>query len=154
MPDMNGYEVARMARQEAWGKDIFLLALTGWGQAEDQDKARAMSPTACTRFSKPFSNRAGPDGQANTLSSAPSILFDVSITSAAAAFKALDCCKLVSACVEGALSGLAICEASCDSSCCAVDIAAIALPVAGREGKAELIVFMPLLSAQPEETLA
>jgi CheY-like chemotaxis protein len=41
MPDMNGYEVARTARQEEWGKAIFLIALTGWGQAEHKDKARA-----------------------------------------------------------------------------------------------------------------
>jgi CheY-like chemotaxis protein len=34
MPDMNGYEVARTARQEDWGKAIFLVALTGWGQAD------------------------------------------------------------------------------------------------------------------------
>ena len=28
-------------RKEAWGKDIYLVALTGWGQAEDKDMARA-----------------------------------------------------------------------------------------------------------------
>lgn len=54
MPDMNGYEVARMARQEAWGKDIFLLALTGWGQAEDQDKARAVEPDRVHEILKTF----------------------------------------------------------------------------------------------------
>jgi CheY-like chemotaxis protein/anti-sigma regulatory factor (Ser/Thr protein kinase) len=41
MPDMSGYELARRARKEDWGKDIYLIALTGWGQAEDKDKARA-----------------------------------------------------------------------------------------------------------------
>jgi CheY-like chemotaxis protein len=41
MPDMSGYEVARTARAEEWGRDIFLIALTGWGQAEDKEKARA-----------------------------------------------------------------------------------------------------------------
>jgi CheY-like chemotaxis protein len=41
MPDMNGYDVARTARREDWGKTTFLIALTGWGQAEDRDKARA-----------------------------------------------------------------------------------------------------------------
>lgn len=41
MPDMSGYEVARTARKEDWGKDIYLIALTGWGQAEDKEKARA-----------------------------------------------------------------------------------------------------------------
>jgi two-component system, chemotaxis family, CheB/CheR fusion protein len=32
MPDMDGYEVARRIRREPWGKDVFLVALTGWGQ--------------------------------------------------------------------------------------------------------------------------
>jgi len=41
MPDMSGYEVARTARKDDWGKDIYLIALTGWGQAEDKYKARA-----------------------------------------------------------------------------------------------------------------
>ncbi len=41
MPDMSGYEVARTARAEEWGRNIFLIALTGWGQAEDKEKARA-----------------------------------------------------------------------------------------------------------------
>jgi CheY-like chemotaxis protein len=41
LPDMSGYELARRARQEDWGNDIYLIALTGWGQAEDKDKARA-----------------------------------------------------------------------------------------------------------------
>jgi CheY-like chemotaxis protein len=40
MPDMSGYEVARTARAEPWGKELFLLALTGWGQSEDKEKAR------------------------------------------------------------------------------------------------------------------
>jgi CheY-like chemotaxis protein len=41
MPDLNGYEVARQIRQEAWGRSAHLLAVTGWGQAADKDQARA-----------------------------------------------------------------------------------------------------------------
>jgi len=41
MPDLSGYEVARRIRSEAWGKDAFLLAITGWGQANDKENARA-----------------------------------------------------------------------------------------------------------------
>ncbi|MEJ0007110.1 MAG: ATP-binding protein [Steroidobacteraceae bacterium] len=41
MPDMTGYEAARRIRREAWGRNIFLLAVTGWGQADDKEKARA-----------------------------------------------------------------------------------------------------------------
>ncbi len=35
MPKMNGYETARRIRAERWGKNIVLVALTGWGQEED-----------------------------------------------------------------------------------------------------------------------
>ena len=40
MPDINGYEVARTARSEDWGRSALLIALTGWGQAEDKERAR------------------------------------------------------------------------------------------------------------------
>ena len=40
MPDLNGYDVARTARNEEWGKSAYLIALTGWGQAEDKERAR------------------------------------------------------------------------------------------------------------------
>jgi CheY-like chemotaxis protein len=36
MPRMNGYEAARHIRQQPWGKNIVLVALTGWGQEEDK----------------------------------------------------------------------------------------------------------------------
>lgn len=39
LPDINGYQVAQHIRQQTWGKDIFLIAATGWGQ--DKDKALA-----------------------------------------------------------------------------------------------------------------
>jgi CheY-like chemotaxis protein len=41
MPDLNGYEVARRTRAEAWGADVLLIAVTGWGQKEDKDRAEA-----------------------------------------------------------------------------------------------------------------
>jgi len=36
LPKLNGFEVARMIRQQPWGKDMMLVALTGWGQDEDR----------------------------------------------------------------------------------------------------------------------
>lgn len=39
MPRLNGYETARQIRQQPWGKSIFLVALTGWGQEEDRRKS-------------------------------------------------------------------------------------------------------------------
>jgi CheY-like chemotaxis protein len=40
MPDISGYEVARRFRQESGRTDVFLLAVTGWGQQEDIARAR------------------------------------------------------------------------------------------------------------------
>jgi CheY-like chemotaxis protein len=39
MPRLNGYDVARFIRHQRWGKEIVLVALTGWGQEEDKRKA-------------------------------------------------------------------------------------------------------------------
>ena len=39
LPKMNGYDVCREMRKQPWGERAFLVALTGWGQAEDQRKA-------------------------------------------------------------------------------------------------------------------
>jgi CheY-like chemotaxis protein len=41
MPDLSGYEVAQRIRHEAWGEDITLIAVTGWGQSEDKRRALA-----------------------------------------------------------------------------------------------------------------
>ena len=40
LPKMNGYEVARRIRERPWGKNLVLVALTGWGQDEDRLKSR------------------------------------------------------------------------------------------------------------------
>ncbi len=40
MPKMNGYEAARYIRQQDWGKNVLLIALTGWGQQEDRDRTK------------------------------------------------------------------------------------------------------------------
>ena len=39
MPGMDGYDAARMIRQQEGGKDVTLIALTGWGQTADKDRA-------------------------------------------------------------------------------------------------------------------
>jgi signal transduction histidine kinase/CheY-like chemotaxis protein len=41
MPRLNGHEVAERIRASAWSADMVLIALTGWGQVEDQERARA-----------------------------------------------------------------------------------------------------------------
>jgi CheY-like chemotaxis protein len=40
MPRMNGYDTARRMREEAWGRRVVLVALTGWGQDEDRRRSR------------------------------------------------------------------------------------------------------------------
>jgi PAS domain S-box-containing protein len=40
MPRMNGYDAARAIRHEPWGRDIYLVALTGWGQEIDRFRTR------------------------------------------------------------------------------------------------------------------
>jgi len=39
MPDLTGYEVAGRMRTTRWGRDALLIALTGWGQKEDIERA-------------------------------------------------------------------------------------------------------------------
>ena len=40
MPKLNGYETCRRIREQPWGKNAILIALTGWGQAEDKRRTR------------------------------------------------------------------------------------------------------------------
>lgn len=51
LPDMAGYEVARRIRRSPWGKDILLVAMTGWGQ--EQDKQRAIDAGFDAHLTKP-----------------------------------------------------------------------------------------------------
>jgi PAS domain S-box-containing protein len=41
MPDMSGYEVAASVRREPWGAGALLVAVTGWGQPNDKQQAKA-----------------------------------------------------------------------------------------------------------------
>jgi PAS domain S-box-containing protein len=40
LPKLNGYDVARRIRLQAWGRDVILVALTGWGQDEDRRRSQ------------------------------------------------------------------------------------------------------------------
>ena len=52
MPDLNGYELAERLRREAWGKNIVLIAITGWGQ--EADKRHAMFAGFDHHLTKPI----------------------------------------------------------------------------------------------------
>jgi CheY-like chemotaxis protein/anti-sigma regulatory factor (Ser/Thr protein kinase) len=41
MPDIDGYQLARLIRAEPWGRHAALVAMTGWGQPQDKQRARA-----------------------------------------------------------------------------------------------------------------
>jgi len=36
MPGLDGHDLARRIRAEEWGKDLLLVAASGWGQDEDK----------------------------------------------------------------------------------------------------------------------
>ena len=40
LPKLDGHEVCRRIRERPWGKDIVMLALTGWGQEADRRKSK------------------------------------------------------------------------------------------------------------------
>lgn len=40
MPHLDGYQVARRIRGTDWGREAYLVAVTGWGQARDRAMAR------------------------------------------------------------------------------------------------------------------
>ena len=56
MPKLNGYEVCRRIRQQAWGKNMVVIALTGWGQ--DQDKRRSQEAGIDFHLVKPVDHAA------------------------------------------------------------------------------------------------
>ena len=52
MPDLSGHDVAERIRHEAWGKDVTLIAVTGWGQ--DADKRRSLAAGFDHHLTKPI----------------------------------------------------------------------------------------------------
>jgi CheY-like chemotaxis protein len=41
MPRLTGDKVARAVRNEPWGRRVFMVAVTGWGEPEDKERAGA-----------------------------------------------------------------------------------------------------------------
>ena len=41
LPDLDGYEVARLIRGAEWGRSTVLVAATGWGREDDKQRAFA-----------------------------------------------------------------------------------------------------------------
>jgi len=40
LPGLNGYEVCRRLRTSAWAREIPIVAITGWGQADDRQRSK------------------------------------------------------------------------------------------------------------------
>jgi PAS domain S-box-containing protein len=40
LPKLNGYDACRRIREQPWGKNVVMVALTGWGQEEDRHKSK------------------------------------------------------------------------------------------------------------------
>jgi len=38
MPRLNGYDTAKRIREQSWGRQVGLVAITGWGQPKDRDR--------------------------------------------------------------------------------------------------------------------
>ena len=51
LPKVNGYDLAKQIREHAWGKDVVLVALTGWGQ--EQHRRRSMESGFNHHLTKP-----------------------------------------------------------------------------------------------------
>jgi PAS domain S-box-containing protein len=56
MPELNGYQLAEQIRGTRWGRDAMLIAITGWGQ--EQDRQRALAAGFDQHLTKPVD----PDG--------------------------------------------------------------------------------------------
>lgn len=41
LPKMHGYALARLMREKPWGRNLIIIAVTGWGQEADRQQSRA-----------------------------------------------------------------------------------------------------------------
>jgi two-component system, chemotaxis family, CheB/CheR fusion protein len=56
LPDMSGYDLAARIRATPWGRATILVAVTGWGQ--ESDRERAFSSGFDYHLTKPISTDA------------------------------------------------------------------------------------------------
>ena len=52
MPELNGYQLAQRIRGTSWGRQAMLIAITGWGQ--EQDRQRALAAGFDRHLTKPI----------------------------------------------------------------------------------------------------
>jgi signal transduction histidine kinase/ActR/RegA family two-component response regulator len=75
MPHLNGYDTARQIREQPWGRNIVLVAVTGWGQEEDRRRskdagfdAHLVKPADYTEVSRLLASVRGRPGNGGGLS--------------------------------------------------------------------------------------
>jgi PAS domain S-box-containing protein len=56
MPQVSGYDVARRVRERPWGKHVYMVALSGWGQADE--RLRTQEAGFDAHFVKPIAPEA------------------------------------------------------------------------------------------------
>lgn len=56
MPKVNGFDACRRIREQPWGRNVYLVALTGWGQ--DDDRRRTREAGFDHHFVKPLESEA------------------------------------------------------------------------------------------------
>ena len=73
MPNLNGYETANRIRSQPWGREMALVALTGWGQPKDRKRtveagfdAHLVKPVDQNTLLKTLHEVVAPRGQAQT----------------------------------------------------------------------------------------
>jgi DNA-binding response OmpR family regulator len=66
MPKLNGYEVCRMIREQPWGRQMFLIAVTGWGEEETGNRVSEAG------FDHQITKPVDPQDLARLLARAPS----------------------------------------------------------------------------------
>ncbi len=69
MPKLNGYDTAARLRRQSWGKNVMLVALTGWGQEDDKRRSleagfdfhmvKPVDPAALEKLLSGFQANAG-----------------------------------------------------------------------------------------------
>ncbi len=40
LPKLNGFDTCRRIREQPWGKNIIIVAVTGWGQEDDRRRSQ------------------------------------------------------------------------------------------------------------------
>jgi PAS domain S-box-containing protein len=79
MPKLNGFDAARRIRQEPWGREVPLVATTGWGQDDDRRRSaeagfdhHLVKPVAVAALREILDKSPRPHFVAKRLSGAPS----------------------------------------------------------------------------------